>query len=223
MSAAEALKAALAAGVSVEIDGDDLVLEASAPPPPAVLDLLSQHKAPIIAMLRWQNRRGKFGSKESICTTARAIGEADSGCRPAVRSFTEAGHSPAMAADLRHRIATAMGRLPSPRGCRLMAETRTFLRSAWFSEALKYGWSLEELFGVDACLPLDNLDHWGLIVGLALAPKGGDVIEHLNAKHAIIRYRIREPFKEARRIERRFMPADTSVVWWECLALVGDH
>ncbi len=73
MSAAEALKAALAAGVSAEIDGDDLVLEASAPPPPAVLDLLSQHKAPIIAMLRWQNRRGKFGSKESICTTARAI------------------------------------------------------------------------------------------------------------------------------------------------------
>ncbi len=44
-----------------------------------------------------------------------------------------------------------------------MAETQTFLRSAWFSEALKYGWSLEELFGVDACLPLDNLDHWGLI------------------------------------------------------------
>ncbi len=49
------------------------------------------------------------------------------------------------------------------------------------------------------------------------------MIEHLNAKHAIIRYRIREPFKEAGRIERRFMPADTSVVWWECLALVGDH
>ena len=136
MSAAEALKAALAAGVSAEIDGDDLVLEASAPPPPAVLDLLSQHKAPIIAMLRWQ------------------IGAANSVRR---------SNSHYSSSNRRHRIATAMGRLPSPRGCRLMAETQTFLRSAWFSEALKYGWSLEELFGVDACLPLDNLDHWGLI------------------------------------------------------------
>ena len=39
MSAAEALKAARAAGIRVRIDGDDLELEAAAPPPPAVLDL----------------------------------------------------------------------------------------------------------------------------------------------------------------------------------------
>jgi hypothetical protein len=39
--AAEALKAARAAGTRVGIDVDDLVLEASAPPPCAVLDLLS--------------------------------------------------------------------------------------------------------------------------------------------------------------------------------------
>ena len=125
MSAAEALKAALAAGVSAEIDGDDLVLEASAPPPPAVLDLLSQHKAPIIAMLRWQNRRGKLGSKINLHYSS---------------------------SNRRHRIATAMGRLPSPRGCRLMAETQTFLRSAWLSEALKYGWSLRNYLGwMPAC------------------------------------------------------------------------
>ena len=52
MSAAEALKAARAAGVELAIDGDDLVLEASAPPPAAVLDLLSRHKAGIVALLR---------------------------------------------------------------------------------------------------------------------------------------------------------------------------
>ena len=39
MSAAEALKAARAAGIELGIDGDDLVLEAAAPPPAAVLDL----------------------------------------------------------------------------------------------------------------------------------------------------------------------------------------
>jgi hypothetical protein len=52
MSAAEALKAARDAGVQLGIDGDGLVLEASAPPPPAVVDLLSRHKAEITALLR---------------------------------------------------------------------------------------------------------------------------------------------------------------------------
>ncbi len=52
MSAAEALKAARAAGIRVGIDGDDLMLAASAPPPPAVLDLLSRHKAGIVTLLR---------------------------------------------------------------------------------------------------------------------------------------------------------------------------
>lgn len=52
MSAIEALKAARAAGVNVNIDGDDLVLEAPAPPPHAVLDALSRHKVSIVALLR---------------------------------------------------------------------------------------------------------------------------------------------------------------------------
>jgi hypothetical protein len=43
--------AARAAGVGVHVDGDDLVLEAAAQPPPDVLDLLSQHKAGIVALL----------------------------------------------------------------------------------------------------------------------------------------------------------------------------
>ena len=52
MSAVEALKAARAAGIQLGIDGDDLVLEASVPPPPAVIDLLSRHKAEVVALLR---------------------------------------------------------------------------------------------------------------------------------------------------------------------------
>ena len=52
MSAAEALKAAYAAGIELRLDGDDLLLEASAPPPAAVLDLLSHHKAGIVTLLR---------------------------------------------------------------------------------------------------------------------------------------------------------------------------
>ena len=45
MSAAEALMAARAAGIHLEVDGGDLLLEASAPPPSAILEILSQHKA----------------------------------------------------------------------------------------------------------------------------------------------------------------------------------
>ncbi len=52
MSAVEALKVARAAGVHLAVDGDALALEASAPPPPAVIELLSQHKPEIVALLR---------------------------------------------------------------------------------------------------------------------------------------------------------------------------
>jgi hypothetical protein len=52
LSAAEVLALARAAGVRVRADRDDLVLEASAPPPPTVLDLVSRHKADIMTLLR---------------------------------------------------------------------------------------------------------------------------------------------------------------------------
>jgi len=51
MSAAIALKAARDAGIGLHVDGADLLLEASTPPPAAVLDLLSTHKAGVIALL----------------------------------------------------------------------------------------------------------------------------------------------------------------------------
>ena len=52
MSAAEALKAARAAGVSLRVDGDDLLLEATASPPASVIDALSRHKAEVVVLLR---------------------------------------------------------------------------------------------------------------------------------------------------------------------------
>ena len=52
MSAAQMLKAARDAGVSVGVDGDDLILEASARPPAAILDSLSRNKAEVLALLR---------------------------------------------------------------------------------------------------------------------------------------------------------------------------
>ena len=52
MSAAEALKAARAAGIRLSIDGNLLKLEAAAAPPSALLDLLSCHRSGMVAMLR---------------------------------------------------------------------------------------------------------------------------------------------------------------------------
>src|SRR4051794_39361528 len=52
MTGIEVLRAAKACGVTVALDGEDLVLEAPAPPPSALLDELARHKADIIALLR---------------------------------------------------------------------------------------------------------------------------------------------------------------------------
>lgn len=52
MTASEALLQAREAGVRVRIDGDHLALEASAPPPAEVLDILARYKADILDLLR---------------------------------------------------------------------------------------------------------------------------------------------------------------------------
>lgn len=52
MSAAKVVIEARAAGIRLSLDGNDLVLEASAPPSPAVLELLSRHKPAIVDWLR---------------------------------------------------------------------------------------------------------------------------------------------------------------------------
>ena len=214
MSAAEAIEAARAAGIHIAIDGDDLVLEASATPSPVVLDLLSRNKAHVVAMLRRQKPVNEFGPSRSL--KFQPGHEVDPG-----------GVSPGSwhAEALRCRIVAVLDRLPAPRdhsGRRLIAETRKFLESRWWTEAIKCGWAPEELFGLDGSAPLDNHERWGMIVGLALAPRPGDAIEHLDAEHAVIRHAPSPKMKNTRRVERRFRPAETTVVWWRCSTLMGD-
>ena len=52
MTAVEALNAARAAGVDLRVDGNSLILEAAAPPPAEVVDLLSRYKPALVALLR---------------------------------------------------------------------------------------------------------------------------------------------------------------------------
>jgi hypothetical protein len=51
VNAAEVIKEANAAGIRIAIVGSGLSLEATAPPPKAILDLITQHKAEIITLL----------------------------------------------------------------------------------------------------------------------------------------------------------------------------
>ena len=52
MNAAEVLKEAAAAGVQIAIEGDGLLLEATAQPPKAIIELIARHKPEIIDLLR---------------------------------------------------------------------------------------------------------------------------------------------------------------------------
>jgi hypothetical protein len=73
MSAADALMLARVTGIQIRIDGDDLALEASAPPPADVLNLLARHKPDIVTLLRegndvWagENWRESFEERAAI-------------------------------------------------------------------------------------------------------------------------------------------------------------
>jgi hypothetical protein len=55
MSAVQALGAARAFGIHLELDGDNLLLEAARPPPDAILDALSRHKPDVVRILRSAN------------------------------------------------------------------------------------------------------------------------------------------------------------------------
>src|SRR5262249_12253479 len=52
MSASEALRLARAAGIIIQVDGDELVLEAKLAPPPGVVAELALNKPSILALLR---------------------------------------------------------------------------------------------------------------------------------------------------------------------------
>ena len=51
MNAAKLLQSAREAGLHLQVEGEDLVLEAAAPPPASLIDLLKEHKAEVIGLL----------------------------------------------------------------------------------------------------------------------------------------------------------------------------
>jgi hypothetical protein len=88
MSAAEVLRAAHAAGVTVMPDGENLMLEAKAQPPQSLLDALSRHKFAILALMRpnpggWSAEywRAYFDKRSAIAESNHGLPRAEAEAR----------------------------------------------------------------------------------------------------------------------------------------------
>jgi hypothetical protein len=169
MSAAEALKAAQAAGVHLGIDGDDLLLEASVPPPTAVINLLSRHKAEVVALLRPVEDGWSADDRQAAFDERAAIIEYDGG---APRAWAEAL--------ARLDPAEPPIDIPPERWERFIDDCGRFL-DGWVHFALALGWSPLDLFGCDRERPWQCIDHQGLLWLL-----NGNNLVVLSAETAII-------------------------------------
>jgi hypothetical protein len=162
MSAAEALRLAHAAGVHVEIDGDGLSLEASAPPPPTVIDLLSLHKAEVAALLRQAEDEWSPEDWKIFFDERAGIIEFDGG---APRAWAEAL--------ARLDSNKPPGDVPPRRWLRFIDDCGRFLDGGWAARAAVLGWGPLDLFGCDRERPFARVDHLGLLWLL----NGGTVVE----------------------------------------------
>ena len=152
MSAAEALKAARAAGVELVIDGDDLVLEAAVPPPPAVIDLLSSHKASIVVLLRRAEDGWSAEGGQVLFDERAAIIEYDGGI---TRTWAEAL---ALLDPARPPCDT-----PPKRWLQFIDDCGRFLDNGWGPRAEALGWGPLDLFGCDRERPFARIDRAGLL------------------------------------------------------------
>jgi hypothetical protein len=159
VSAAQALRAARDAGVVVGVDGDDLILEASAPPPAAILDLLSRNKAEVLAVLRATVR-------DVLVTPTTPPREAWSDReqeQAAVAEF-DGGVPRAWAEGLaRLDPDKPPGDVPPRRWLCFIDDCGRFLDGGWASRAAELGWGPLDLFGCDRERPFARIEHASLL------------------------------------------------------------
>jgi hypothetical protein len=149
VSAADALMAARAVGVSVQLEGSELVLEAAITPPIAVFAALKHYKADIIALLRPPRETDDW--QPSFDERA-AIIEHDGGV-PRVWAEALARLDP-------NRPPSEMS---SKRWFQFIDDCGRFLDGDWADRAEELGWGPLELFGCDRVKPYARLDRAGLL------------------------------------------------------------
>ncbi len=79
MSAVSALKAARAAGLTLSIEGEHLILEAPSAPPTDVLQAVSRHKAEILKLLRYDAANWSVTDWQALFDERAGIAEYDGG------------------------------------------------------------------------------------------------------------------------------------------------
>jgi hypothetical protein len=146
MSATEALKAARAAGLRLDLDGGDIVVEAPSPPPRAVLDLLVRYKATII------KDRLLIRDEEMLLQERAAIIEHDGG---APREWAEAL--------ARLDPAAPPGDVPPKRWVQFIDDCGHFIDNGWDQRAAELGWTPFDLFGCDRYKPFARVGRCGLL------------------------------------------------------------
>jgi hypothetical protein len=195
MNAIEALRAAHVAGIQLGVDGEDLVLEASVPPPPAVIDLLSNHKAGIVALLRAAEDGWAAEDRQVFFDERASIIEFDGGTP---RAWAEAL--------ARLDPNKPPGDLPPRRWLRFIDDCGRFLDGGWAVREAVLGWVPLDLFGCDRERPFARVDHLGLLWLL----NGGTVLE-LHRDRAIL-----EPERGApQRYRRRPVEIGRVALAWE--------
>jgi hypothetical protein len=195
MSAVEAIRAAHIAGIQLGVTGEDLVLTAPVPPPPAVIDLLSSHKASIVALLRPAEEGWSAEDRQGFFDERAAIIEFDGG---APRAWAEAL--------ARLDTANTPCDIPPKRWLQFIDDCGRFLDGGWAVRAALLGWEPLDLFGCDCERPFARTDHLGLLWLL----NGGTVLE-LHRDRAIIEneHDVRQCYR------RRSVEVGRVVLAWE--------
>jgi hypothetical protein len=129
-------RAALALGLRLEVDGDDLYLYGDSAPPPALVARLRRHKAELHAIVR----RG--GSE---------AGGAD-------------GTPPDWAGFARFDPDTPAADFPLKRWAQLFDDVGAFLDSGFAAQGAALGWTALDLYGCDNCRPYARIDQAGLLI-----------------------------------------------------------
>ena len=155
------LKTALAAGMTIAVDGEDLVLAAEAPPSADMLHALTCHKPEIVRLLRHKGA-GPSGIRRQSPATCGGPAEWVSGFAALAAAEPPDGFT-------------------QQQWRQLLEDAESFL-DGWASEAIRQGWSVLDAFGVHVRAPAARYDGMGLVPLI-----GGGKIVALTADRATIR------------------------------------
>src|SRR5438477_11657966 len=192
MIAQRLIEDARAAGLSIEVEGADLIVEADCEMPPDLLAELRQHKAELIAVLVRPSGAGTPTDHDELDERAALI---EFGVN-VPRRWAE-GYAALCSM-------TPPAGFSSERWARIVDAAGVFL-DRWAADAIRCGWSDLDTFGCDPDRPDARFDAMGLVMLLdrvevtGIDPEGADLIA--TAGGAELRFR------------RRPLPQSTISLW----------